>query len=79
MIFSGWRVKLLTCGWVLMGSLMNLENLECLKLNSLNSLNSLITTIIGATSNFLSEGVRLGLDMKIARMGHTWRISHSGY
>ena len=50
---------------------MNLENLGCLKLNSLNSLYSLNTTIIGATSNFLSEGVRLGLDMKIARMGHT--------
>ena len=53
---------------------MNLENLRSLKLNSLNTLNSLnplITAIIGATSNFLSEGVRLGLDMKIARMGHT--------
>ena len=27
--------------------------------------------------NLLSEGVRLGLDMKLARMGHTRRISHS--
>ena len=27
--------------------------------------------------NFLSEEVRLGLDMKSARMGHTKRISHS--
>ena len=32
-----------------------------------------------AMLNFASEGVRLGLDMKIARMGHTKRISHSGY
>ena len=29
--------------------------------------------------NLWSKGGRLGLDMKIARMGHTWRISHSGY
>ena len=26
-------------------------------------------------ANFLSEGVRLGLDMKIARMGSTWCIT----
>lgn len=58
---------------------MNLENLECLKLNSLNSLNSLITTINWRHVQFLVRRVRLGLDMKIARMGHTWRISHSGY
>ena len=29
--------------------------------------------------NLLSEGVKCGLNMKIARMGHTKRISHSGY
>ena len=26
----------------------------------------------------MSEGVRLGLDMKLARIGHAWRISYSG-
>ena len=29
--------------------------------------------------NLASEGVRCGLDMKIAKMRHTKRISHSGY
>ena len=52
---------------------MNLENLRSLKLNSLNTLNSLnpLITTIGATSNFLLEGVRCGLDMKNPRMGST--------
>ena len=27
--------------------------------------------------NFLSEGVRCGLDKEKERMGHTWCISHS--
>ena len=55
---------------------MNLENLRSLKLNSLYSLKLTLPTPL---SNFLLEGVRLGLDMKKARIGHTWRISHSGY
>ena len=35
-------------------------------------------TYISTSTNFLSEGVRCGLDMKIARMGSSWRTSHSG-
>ena len=33
---------------------------------------------MGQQPNLVLEGVRCGLDMKIARMGHK-RISHSGY
>ena len=32
----------------------------------------------GCPPRLMSEGVRLGLDMKLARIGHTWRISYSG-
>ena len=52
---------------------MNLENLRSLKLNSLYSLK---LTLPSPLPNFLLEGVRLGLDMKKARMG---RLSHSGF
>ena len=31
------------------------------------------------SSNLMSEGVRCGLDKEKARMGYTWRISHSGF
>ena len=34
--------------------------------------------VAAITYNFSIEEVRLGLDMKLARMGHTKRISHSG-
>ena len=34
---------------------------------------------LAVAANLLLEGVRCGLDMKLARMGHTKRISHSPF
>ena len=44
--------------------------------NHLNYPNVLIV-LSQQNPNFLSEGVRLGIDMKLGWMGHTERISHS--